>query len=207
MIADFIYFVSNSLTVTVLVGYIFALWAALVVWTWIDISSRTSNIPYRLGAVLIVVTGAALGFAIYLLLRPSLTKEDAQLREVEEAILASQSQFQSCPDCYNIVREDFAFCPNCATKLLTACPHCNRETNIAWKVCPYCGERQKVVEAVPVKAAPLIGLKNRSFVFFSGVTSFIKKINANKNLSRRKTRRTNNPKSKKTSRSSKRKAS
>lgn len=188
MIADFIAFLANSLTITVLVAYVFALWAALVAWAWIDISGRTDNILYKLGAVLVVATGAILGFAIYLLLRPNLTKDEAALHELEEAILASQAHWQACPKCNHVVGEDFAYCSNCSEKLSTQCVSCSRQINIAWNVCPHCGERQKEeeVRAVPVPAR--FRLRDRSAVLFSSISSFIKNINVNKTPKRPKTR-------------------
>ena len=57
---EVISFLTSSLTITLLVAYVFALWAALVLWTWFDVSDRTENTLYRLGAVLIVATGSVL---------------------------------------------------------------------------------------------------------------------------------------------------
>ncbi|OGY22052.1 MAG: hypothetical protein A2126_04725 [Candidatus Woykebacteria bacterium GWB1_45_5] len=152
MLASIVSFVANSLTITALVGYIFALWAALLVWTWFDISARTDNILYRLGAVLIVATGAILGFAIYLLLRPAYTTEEAKIREVEGAILTSQSEFLSCSSCHQAVREDFAYCPNCSLKLYSKCSECDKQINVSWNACPFCGRERKI----PLPAKPAV---------------------------------------------------
>jgi RNA polymerase subunit RPABC4/transcription elongation factor Spt4 len=168
MVAEFITFLTDSLTITLLVGYLFALWAALVVWTWIDISGRTDSILYRLGAILIVATGAVLGFAIYLLLRPGFTKDEGHLREIEEAILASQTQHQACPNCYTSLRRDFAFCPNCSEKLTMECASCQKKVNLAWNICPYCGVRQKEIED-GVSRVKRPGLLARSFVLVTGM--------------------------------------
>lgn len=190
---DVINFIANSLTITVLVGYLFALWAALVIWTWFDISGRTDNPLYRIGAILIVATGAVFGFAIYLLLRPSNTLEEAGIRDIEETILASQSQFLTCPACHHTAREDFVYCPNCSTKLLSGCPDCGKQINVSWNTCPYCGkERKKVVEIAPevkpeLKPAevpsPVVIVsekKGRSLAFFSALSGFLKRRNAKK---------------------------
>jgi RNA polymerase subunit RPABC4/transcription elongation factor Spt4 len=182
MVADLISFVANSLTVTLFLGYLFALWAALVAWTWFDISARTDNFLYRFGAILIVATGAVFGFAIYLLLRPSLTREEVEVREIEEAILASQSQFLSCPSCHSSVREDFAYCPNCSFKLHTECSSCGKQINISWGTCPYCGkEREKLPQvkpaAVPVAVALASDKKTSNIAFFSTIVSLLRKRN------------------------------
>ncbi|MDP2720865.1 MAG: zinc ribbon domain-containing protein [bacterium] len=211
MAADVIAFVSNSLTITLLVGYIFALWAAIVAWAWIDINTRTDNTFYRLGAVLVVATGAILGFAIYLLLRPNLTKDEEKLREVEEAILSSQSQFLTCPDCYHAVKEDFSYCPNCSRKLVGACTSCSREINNSWNACPYCGTRQREVEikkpavqVIPGTVSPGASLKRSSLILFSSLGNLIKKINADKKTNVRVSSKT---KSKKTSKATRGKKS
>ena len=183
MVADFITFLTNSLTITLLVAYIFALWAAIVVWTWMDISTRTDSILYRFGAILIVATGAILGFAIYLLLRPTYTKEEARAREVEEAILASQTQLQACPTCFAAIRRDFAFCPNCSEKLTVECASCQKKVSPFWTSCPYCGTKQKEVgeKEVPevIKRPSLLA---RSFVIVTGVRATFANLNVRNRL-------------------------
>ena len=178
MVADFITFLTNSLTITLLVAYIFALWAALVIWTWMDIAARTDSILYRFGAVLIVATGAFLGFAIYLLLRPAFTKEEGRVREVEEAILASQTQLQACPTCFAAVRRDFAFCPNCSEKLSVECSSCQKKVNPFWTSCPYCGVKQKETEEKEIpEVIKRPSLLVRSFVLVTGVKAIFANLN------------------------------
>jgi len=150
--AEVVAFLSNSLTITVLVAYIFALWAALVVWAWFDVSSRTDNSLYRLGAILMVATGALLGFAIYILLRPNLTKEEVQLREIEEALLTSQATLNICPSCHTSAKEDFEYCSSCSFKLSVACQNCDRKTSVAWSTCPYCGAKREIPVELPKEA-------------------------------------------------------
>jgi hypothetical protein len=149
MVADIINFLSNTLVITLIVGYFFAFWAALLIWTWFDISARTDNYFYRLGAVLMVATGALLGFVIYLLLRPGTTKEETDIRAIENAMVLSHAQVSACPSCYHSVKEGFSFCPNCAFKLHTLCGSCQREVFVSWASCPYCGTRITTSEAEP----------------------------------------------------------
>ncbi|OGY25312.1 MAG: hypothetical protein A2Z11_03080 [Candidatus Woykebacteria bacterium RBG_16_43_9] len=205
MIADFIAFLANSLTITVLVAYVFALWAALVAWAWIDISGRTDNILYKLGAVLVVATGAILGFAIYLLLRPNLTKDEAALHELEEAILASQAHWQACPKCNHVVREDFVYCSNCSYKLSVACSSCGKDVNSTWNVCPYCGRKQKDLDLktiqIPVRAA----FRNPGVVILSSINYLIKKLNENRSAIKEKPGAVRISKSKKATTQTKRK--
>ncbi|HEX7456451.1 MAG TPA: zinc ribbon domain-containing protein [Candidatus Nanoarchaeia archaeon] len=177
MVADFITFLTNSLTIVIMVAYIFALWAALVVWTWLDISARTDNVFYRFGAILIVATGAILGFAIYLLMRPAFTKEEGRVREVEEAIFASQTQLQACPVCYAAIRKDFAFCPSCSAKLAVECVSCQKKINPAWISCPYCGARQRQIKEreAPVVKGP--SLLEKSILLVVGVRTIFSNWN------------------------------
>lgn len=178
MVADFISFLSSSLTITILVIYVFVLWAALVIWTWLDASSRTNNILYRLGATLIVVFGSLLGVAIYVLLRSGTTKEDNSIREIEEAVIASQSQLQACPNCYHSIRRDFSFCPSCSHKLTTECNSCQKKINKNWNACPYCGERQKIVEEIPAGDSFRVKIRNIGSLFYSSLTGLVKSIYA-----------------------------
>lgn len=218
MVANIVNFIANSLTITVLVAYLFALWAALVAWTWFDISARTNNIWYRFGAILIVATGAIFGFAIYLLLRPALTKEEAQMREIEEAIFASQSGFLACPSCHFSVREGFSFCPNCSMKLSAKCSSCGKSINVSWNGCPFCGKEQKVAaelkpveEPAAVEAPASIEIpagpvrKSPNVTIFSTLASFLKRQNVKRRATATSTRGTTFGKTKKGSRAAKRK--
>src|SRR4030043_2004288 len=205
MVADIISFIASSLVITLLVAYLFALWAALLAWTWMDISSRTNNELYRLGSLLIVATGAMLGFAVYLLLRPTYTKDEAEMRDMEEALLISQSHLQACPQCNFIIKEDFSYCSNCSKKLKIGCSSCSQELIILWSFCPYCGSKQKETEEVkPVISPVRVGLKDRSLVFFSTISSIIKNINASKKENVAKPKQTALPKNKKRKRKPKR---
>ncbi|MEX0621521.1 MAG: zinc ribbon domain-containing protein [Candidatus Woykebacteria bacterium] len=182
MLAEIISFLANSLTITVLVAYVFALWAALVAWTWIDIVSRTDSPLYRLGAILIVATGAILGFAIYLLLRPNITKDEVQLREIEEALLASQTSWQSCPKCNYPVKEEFLYCTNCSEKLMLECKNCNREINISWNICAYCGSRQREEEVkIVISTRPKLNLRETGVAVFSSISGLLRKLNESRN--------------------------
>jgi hypothetical protein len=214
MIATIVAFLANSLTITVLLAYLFALWAAIVAWTWFDISTRTDNILYKLGAILIVATGAIFGFAIYLLLRPAYTQEEARMRKLEEVLLVSQSGFLSCPSCHFAVREDFAYCPNCSFKLHSKCSSCSREIDVSWNSCPYCGGEQKapfepkpveVVPQMPAAAEPAMATKGRNFALFSTLASFLKPRNVKRRSKPAKARGTTFGKTKKGSRAAKRK--
>jgi hypothetical protein len=191
MLASIISLIANSLTITVLVGYIFALWAALVIWALFDINARTDNPLYKLGAVLLVATGAFFGFAIYLLLRPIYTKDEARMREVEESILASQAGFLTCPSCRQAVREEFAYCPSCSLKLYEKCNDCGKQIIVSWSTCPFCGTEKKispeptpvevpVIPEVPVKVAVAGKGRIPSLTFFSTLAGLLKRRDVKK---------------------------
>ncbi len=143
MIADIINFLSQASTITIVVGYIFALWLALTIWSWFDVSSRTSNIFYRFGAIVLVALGSLLGFVIYLMLRPAQTKDEVQFRHLEEKIFEAQSKAALCNDCGEVVEPEFSYCASCGVKVRKNCSNCERELSYTWNVCPYCAHTQK----------------------------------------------------------------
>ena len=176
--AEIISFISNSLTTTLLVGYLFALWAALLIWTWLDINARSDNNLFKLGAIIIVGTGAVLGLAIYLLLRPGHTKDEIQVRQIEEGLITSQSQLQACPNCYYSIRRDFTYCPNCSEKLTAACPSCSKKINMLWGTCPYCGKKQKVIEKeTSIVEAAGVDLKRVGLLLFGKIKGVVETLN------------------------------
>ena len=143
MVADFITFLSQTDTTSILIAYVFTLWAALTVWTWFDISNRTGNIIYRFGAVILVALGFLLGFILYIVLRPSLTRDEVEFRSLEEKIFESQSKSSLCFNCGSVLEPEFSFCATCGVKVRRVCPNCEREISHTWNVCPYCSHPQK----------------------------------------------------------------
>lgn len=150
MMADIINFLSQSGTIVVLLAYIFTLWVALTLWTWFDISSRTDNIYYRLGALVLVALGSLLGFVIYLMLRPAQTKEEHQFRLLEEKVFESQSRAALCSNCGEAVESQFSFCVSCGTRVKKNCDGCGRQISHTWSVCPYCAYLQREVGELEV---------------------------------------------------------
>jgi RNA polymerase subunit RPABC4/transcription elongation factor Spt4 len=150
MVADFINFLSQASTITIVVGYIFALWLALTIWTWFDVASRTSNIFYRFGAIVLVALGSLLGFVVYLMLRPSQTVEEVQFRYLEEKIFEAQSKAALCNSCGEVVEPEFSFCASCGVKVRKNCGNCERELSYTWNICPYCAHPQKETDKVTI---------------------------------------------------------
>lgn len=43
-----------------------------------------------------------------------------------------------CPNCKNVVEENFNVCPICKETLKKKCENCGERINAEWKYCPYC---------------------------------------------------------------------
>lgn len=132
-------------------AYMLALWFALVVWTYRDITSRSTNAFTQIFSTLVVVLFFVPGALIYLILRPRETLDEAFQRSMEEEyLLQDLDDYPLCPACRRAVRDDFVFCPHCTSELRHACATCHRLVDIRWEVCPYCGSDQSLdVEPEP----------------------------------------------------------
>ena len=135
-------------------AYAVALWFALVVWTYRDITSRSTNPATHVFSTLVVVLFWVPGAIIYLLLRPRETLDEAFQRTMEEEyLLQDLDEFPVCPACRKPVREEFLFCPHCSTELQVSCVACHRLVDLRWDICPYCGATQfDSPSMVPVSA-------------------------------------------------------
>lgn len=143
-----------QLFVALVGAYALALWFALVVWTYRDITSRSTNPVTHVFSTLVVVLFWIPGAIIYLLLRPRETLDEAFQRTMEEEyLLQDLDEFPVCLVCRKPVRDDFLFCPHCNTELRGSCVACHRLVDLQWDVCPYCGVTQFDPPAVmPVTA-------------------------------------------------------
>ena len=128
-----------TLVIAVISAYLVALWAAILIWTWRDIRSRSHNILTAILAVLLVFFFSLPGLVLYLLLRPRETIAEAYERTLEEESLLQEIEEQgACPKCKGRVDDDFLLCPNCRNRLKKVCPSCGRYLNLKWSVCPFC---------------------------------------------------------------------
>ena len=175
MVADFINFLSQTGTTTILIAYIFTLWVALTIWTWFDISARTGNFIYRLGAIILVALSFLLGFILYIVLRPAHTKDEVEFRTLEEKIFESQSRSSLCYNCGSVLEPEFSYCATCAVKVRRLCNSCDREISHTWKICPYCAQPQKDIENIEVKAVG-VGEVSRLNGSRFAVFSFVKRL-------------------------------
>lgn len=125
-------------------AYLLALWFALVVWTYRDITSRSTNAFTQIFSTLVVVLFFVPGAIIYLILRPRETLDEAFQRSMEEEyLLQDLDDYPLCHACRHAVRDDFVFCPNCSNELRRSCRSCHRLVDVRWEVCPYCGSDQQ----------------------------------------------------------------
>jgi RNA polymerase subunit RPABC4/transcription elongation factor Spt4 len=128
------------------VGGIWALllWLTIVVWAYRDIRDRTRDSSLQVLAVFVVLMffpGFNVpGLALYLMMRPRDTLEEAYARSLEEeALLRELGDEGSCPSCRRLVDKDFQFCPSCQTQLKDPCTKCERLLSFSWAACPSCG--------------------------------------------------------------------
>jgi RNA polymerase subunit RPABC4/transcription elongation factor Spt4 len=126
-------------------AYLLALWFALVVWTYRDITSRSTNAFTQIFSTLVVVLFFVPGAIIYLILRPRETLDEAFQRSMEEEyLLQDLDDIPLCPICRRAIRDDFVFCPHCSAELRHACDTCHRLVDVRWEVCPFCGSDQSL---------------------------------------------------------------
>lgn len=127
-------------SIAILAAFSVALWFALAVWTYRDITRRSENIAMQVLATLVVVLGFLPGIVIYLLLRPRESIEERYQRAVEEEYLAQElGSIPVCPNCERSIRDEFIFCPECGTVLRRTCVSCGRLVDADWNLCAYCG--------------------------------------------------------------------
>lgn len=93
------------------------------------------------------------------------------MRTLEEKILENQSKSFICPNCNDLVREDFIFCASCGLQVKRECLECKRLLEVIWTQCPYCGTNVGPAVLPIIKEVPV--LTARSGRNFFGV---IKKI-------------------------------
>lgn len=120
--------------------FLLAFWVSLALWTYRDISSRSTDSLVRTLAVLLVAVFNLPGLFLYFILRPKETIAETYERSLEEeALLQEIEERDSCPVCKQPVREDYLVCPNCHTQLKKSCSNCGRLLLLRWDLCPYCG--------------------------------------------------------------------
>lgn len=144
-----------------LVGGVWALllWLSIIVWVYRDIRDRTRDLGLQVLAVFVVMMffpGFNIpGLALYLMLRPRETLEEAYARSLEEeALLREIGDEGVCPSCRRFVERGWKVCPFCQTQLKDVCRQCSQLLSFNWVACPFCGEQRRSAGSVPPAATP-----------------------------------------------------
>ncbi len=137
-----------------LVGlYLLLLWAASVLWVYRDIRSRSTDTIAQAVGVAVVALMPMFGLALYLVLRPRETLDEAYEHELErEAIRSELHVLSPCSNCRRPVERDFVVCPYCRTTVREACGNCRELLAMDWRHCPYCGTSRAVREVARASA-------------------------------------------------------
>jgi len=140
-----------------LVGGVWALllWLSIIVWVYRDIRERTRDLGLQVLAVFITMMffpGFNIpGLALYLMLRPRETLEEAYSRSLEEeALLREIGDEGLCPSCRRFTERGWRVCPFCQTHLKDICVKCEQLLSFNWVACPYCStQRQGTIMPPP----------------------------------------------------------
>jgi RNA polymerase subunit RPABC4/transcription elongation factor Spt4 len=124
------------------------LWLSIIVWVYRDIRDRTHDLGLQVLAVFVVMMffpGFNVpGLALYMMLRPRETLEEAYARSLEEeALLREIGDEGMCPSCRRFVERSWRICPFCATQLRDVCAKCEQLLSFNWVACPYCSTARR----------------------------------------------------------------
>ena len=91
-------------------AFLVALWISSVFWTYRDIRSRSRDRIIQIVSTIIVALLTLPGLAIYLILRPKVTLDDAYQKSLEEEALLTEIESRKvCPGC----GKELKVCLNC----------------------------------------------------------------------------------------------
>ena len=135
------------------------LWLSIIVWVYRDIRDRTRDVGLQVLAVFVAMMffpGFNIpGLALYLMLRPRDTLEEAYARSLEEeALLREIGDEGLCPSCRRFSEKNWRTCPFCQTQLKDVCMQCNQLLSFNWVACPYCGTQRR--SGAPVSQATAV---------------------------------------------------
>lgn len=142
------------------------LWLSIIVWVYRDIRERTRDLGLQVLAIFVVTLFFPAfnipGLALYLMLRPRESLEEAYARSLEEeALLREIGDEGMCPSCRRFVEKDWQLCPFCATQLRDVCSKCQHLLSFNWVACPYCGTERRGAH-VPDRMRPAEAAANPS---------------------------------------------
>lgn len=126
---------------------------ALAFWIWRDARRRGAMSWFW---AIAVIPFSVAAWAIYMMVRPPETLEEAHEREVEVAAREAELSRSgaTCPNCFKPIEPDYLICPTCMKKLKKTCESCGRAIKLSWSVCPYCKTKQTPAEPAATAAAP-----------------------------------------------------
>lgn len=135
------------------------LWLSIIVWIYRDIRERTRDLGLQVLAVFVAIMffpGFNIpGLALYLMLRPRETLEEAYARSLEEeALLREIGDEGMCPSCRRFVEQGWRICPYCATQLKDVCVKCEQLLSFNWVACPYCATERRGAHEPPPAPQP-----------------------------------------------------
>ena len=147
-----------------LVGGVWALllWLSIIVWVYRDVRERTRDLGLQVLAVFVSMMffpGFNIpGLALYLMLRPRESLEEAYSRSLEEeALLREIGDEGLCPSCRRFTERGWQTCPFCQTQLKDVCEKCEQLLSFSWLACPYCGtQRRGTITAPPPPATSTV---------------------------------------------------
>jgi RNA polymerase subunit RPABC4/transcription elongation factor Spt4 len=147
--------------------WLLLLWLSIIVWVYRDIRERTRDIGLQVLAVFVAMMffpGFNVpGLALYLMMRPRETLEEAYSRSLEEeALLREIGDEGLCPSCRRFVERSWRVCPFCQTQLKDVCHDCEQLLSFNWVVCPFCtAERKTVTRGVAAMPPPAVATAQR----------------------------------------------
>jgi len=62
------------------------------------------------------------------------------LDEVTRVVYLAETGVKMCPQCNDVLAQEFDYCPSCGEYVGEHCRHCRRRMDPKWTFCPYCGE-------------------------------------------------------------------
>src|SRR5207244_7532193 len=123
--------------------WLLLLWLSIIVWAYRDIRDRTRDVGLQVLAVFVVMLffpGFNIpGLALYMMMRPRETLEEAYSRSLEEeALLREIGDEGLCHSWRRFVERSWRICPFCQTQLKDICAECEqrseeRRVGKAWR--------------------------------------------------------------------------
>ena len=147
--------------------WLLLLWLSIIVWVYRDIRDRTRDLGLQVLAVFVAMMffpGFNIpGLALYLMMRPRESLEEAYSRSLEEeALLREIGDEGLCPSCRRFVERMWRVCPFCQTQLKDICGDCEQLLSFNWVACPYCtAERKAALRTLTPMPPPAVVTASR----------------------------------------------